>query len=182
MRPGPSVGITPRPVNQGASLVGAWGGRPSLARSRLFPYQPSPPANVEKGRPASWIIPARFLMALERKTGTAQPVGEINALTIFYSTLGLVAEQFSVEAEGGGPHHRLGRQPPRGCQGSIEMPETPPPRRRQTSNRPTRPAMLGSSLRAHVRFIIACCGCGHRTEPDIAELAERYGVDTPVPD
>jgi hypothetical protein len=25
-------------------------------------------------------------------------------------------------------------------------------------------------------------GCGRRTEPDIAELVERYDADTPVPD
>jgi hypothetical protein len=66
--------------------------------------------------------------------------------------------------------------------GLHTVPETPPPRRRQTSNQPTRPATLGSSLRAHVRFIIVYRGCGRRTEPDIAELVERYGADTPVPE
>jgi hypothetical protein len=29
---------------------------------------------------------------------------------------------------------------------------------------------------------IACRGCGHKVEPDVAELVERYGADTPVSD
>jgi hypothetical protein len=54
--------------------------------------------------------------------------------------------------------------------------------RRRAERESSGPATLGSSLRAHVRFIIACRDCGRRTEPDIAELAGRYGAETPVPD
>ena len=54
--------------------------------------------------------------------------------------------------------------------------------KRRSKREPSGPATLGSSLQAHVRFIIACRGCGHRVEPDVSGLVERYGADTPVPD
>jgi hypothetical protein len=33
---------------------------------------------------------------------------------------------------------------------------------------------------AHVQIMVWCRDCGHRVEPDPAELAERYGADTSV--
>jgi len=35
---------------------------------------------------------------------------------------------------------------------------------------------------AGVRLIVWCRGCRHQVEPDPAEMAQRYGPDTPVPD
>jgi hypothetical protein len=40
----------------------------------------------------------------------------------------------------------------------------------------TRPPMtLGNAATARVRLIVWCRACGHRVEPDAAEMAERYG-------
>jgi hypothetical protein len=39
---------------------------------------------------------------------------------------------------------------------------------------------LGNAAKAQVRLIIWCKACGHRIEPDVAEMVERYGADTPV--
>jgi hypothetical protein len=44
------------------------------------------------------------------------------------------------------------------------------------------PMTLGNSAAAQVRLIVWCKACGHRTEPDPAEMAERYGAGTAVPD
>ena len=44
------------------------------------------------------------------------------------------------------------------------------------------PMTLGSAAAARVRLIVWCKDCGHRVEPDAAEMAERYGADTTVPD
>ena len=33
---------------------------------------------------------------------------------------------------------------------------------------------------ARVRLIVWCKACGHQVEPDVAEMAERYGVETTV--
>lgn len=41
---------------------------------------------------------------------------------------------------------------------------------------------LGGAAAARVRFIVWCRECRHRIEPDPAEMAERYGPQTPVPD
>jgi hypothetical protein len=35
---------------------------------------------------------------------------------------------------------------------------------------------------AHVRLIVWCLDCQHQVEPDPAEMAERYGAETNVPD
>jgi hypothetical protein len=42
------------------------------------------------------------------------------------------------------------------------------------------PATLGSTAAAQVRIIVWCRDCRHQVEPDAAELAQRYGADTPV--
>jgi hypothetical protein len=42
------------------------------------------------------------------------------------------------------------------------------------------PATLGSSLRAGVRLIVTCRGCGHQAEPDLADLVDRHGADTAI--
>ena len=47
---------------------------------------------------------------------------------------------------------------------------------------PGPPATLGSTAAAGVRIIVWCRDCGHRVEPDPAELANRYGADTSVLD
>jgi len=41
---------------------------------------------------------------------------------------------------------------------------------------------LGSTAKAHLRLIVWCKDCRHQVEPDPAEMAERYGAETTVPD
>jgi hypothetical protein len=41
---------------------------------------------------------------------------------------------------------------------------------------------LGSAAAAQVRLIVWCRECHHQAEPDPAEMATRYGADTPVRD
>jgi hypothetical protein len=47
---------------------------------------------------------------------------------------------------------------------------------------PVPPMTLGNAARAGVRLIVWCRACGHRVEPDAADMAERYGADTSVPE
>ena len=47
---------------------------------------------------------------------------------------------------------------------------------------PGPPMTLGNAATARVRLIVWCKVCGHRVEPDAADMAERYGADTAVPD
>jgi Zn finger protein HypA/HybF involved in hydrogenase expression len=47
---------------------------------------------------------------------------------------------------------------------------------------PGPPATLGSTAAAHLRLIVWCRDCKHRVEPDPAEMAERYGAETTVPE
>jgi hypothetical protein len=47
---------------------------------------------------------------------------------------------------------------------------------------PGPPATLGSTAKAHLRFIVWCKDCRHKVEPDPAEMAERYGAETTLPD
>jgi len=44
------------------------------------------------------------------------------------------------------------------------------------------PMTLGNAAAAHVRLIVWCLDCHHQVEPDPAEMAERYGAETTVPD
>jgi hypothetical protein len=39
---------------------------------------------------------------------------------------------------------------------------------------------LGNAAKAELRLIVWCRSCGHRDEPNPAELAQRYVADTPV--
>jgi Zn finger protein HypA/HybF involved in hydrogenase expression len=41
---------------------------------------------------------------------------------------------------------------------------------------------LGNTAAAHVRLIVWCRECRHQGEPDPAEMARRYGPETPVPE
>ena len=41
---------------------------------------------------------------------------------------------------------------------------------------------LGNAAAARVRLIVWCKACGHRAEPDPAEIAQRYGAETTVPE
>jgi hypothetical protein len=41
---------------------------------------------------------------------------------------------------------------------------------------------LGNAAAARVRLIVWCKDCRHQIEPDAAEMAQRYGAETPVPD
>jgi hypothetical protein len=41
---------------------------------------------------------------------------------------------------------------------------------------------LGNAAAARVRLIVWCKDCQHHVEPDPAEMAERYGAETTVPD
>jgi hypothetical protein len=47
---------------------------------------------------------------------------------------------------------------------------------------PGPPVTLSNASAARVRLIAWCKACGHRVEPDPAEMAERYGAETPVLD
>jgi DNA-directed RNA polymerase subunit RPC12/RpoP len=40
---------------------------------------------------------------------------------------------------------------------------------------------LGTAAEARMRLILWCKACGHRVEPDPAEMVERYGADMAVP-
>jgi len=44
------------------------------------------------------------------------------------------------------------------------------------------PATLGSTAAAQARLIVWCRDCRHQVEPDPAEMAERYGAETTVPE
>jgi hypothetical protein len=44
------------------------------------------------------------------------------------------------------------------------------------------PATLGSTAAAEARLIVWCNACRHRTEPDVAAMAAKYGAATPVRD
>ena len=44
------------------------------------------------------------------------------------------------------------------------------------------PATLGSTAAAQARLIVWCRDCRHQVEPEAAEMAERYGTETTVPD
>ena len=41
---------------------------------------------------------------------------------------------------------------------------------------------LGNAAAAQLRFIVGAKDCQHHVEPDPAEMAKRYGAETPVPD
>ena len=47
---------------------------------------------------------------------------------------------------------------------------------------PDPPMTLGNAAAARVRLIVWCKACGHRVEPDPAEMARNYGADTTVPE
>ena len=47
---------------------------------------------------------------------------------------------------------------------------------------PGPPMTLGNAAAARVRLIVWCEACGHRVEPVAAEMAERCGAGTAVPD
>jgi hypothetical protein len=44
------------------------------------------------------------------------------------------------------------------------------------------PMTLGNAAVAQVRLIVWCLDCRHQVEPGPAEMAERYGAETTVPD
>ena len=41
---------------------------------------------------------------------------------------------------------------------------------------------LGKAAAPRVPLIVWCKACGRRVEPDAAEMAERYGAETTVPE
>ena len=45
---------------------------------------------------------------------------------------------------------------------------------------PGPPMTLGNAAAAQVRLIVWCKECQHQVEPDLAEMAERYGAETTV--
>jgi hypothetical protein len=47
---------------------------------------------------------------------------------------------------------------------------------------PGAPMTLGNAAAAGVRLIVWCLDCRHQVEPAPAEMAERYGSETAVPD
>jgi hypothetical protein len=47
---------------------------------------------------------------------------------------------------------------------------------------PGPPMTLGNAAAAQVRFIVWCLECRYQAEPDPAEMARRYGPETPVAD
>ena len=54
--------------------------------------------------------------------------------------------------------------------------------RRSRHNTEHSPLTLGQALAASVRIITWCKKCEHKFEPDVAELAARYGAKTTVID
>ncbi len=44
------------------------------------------------------------------------------------------------------------------------------------------PMTLCNAAAAKVRFIVWCLDCRHQTEPGPADMAERHGAETTVPD
>jgi hypothetical protein len=44
------------------------------------------------------------------------------------------------------------------------------------------PTTLGNTATAQVQLSVWCKACQHQIEPDPVEMAERYGVETTVPD
>ena len=57
------------------------------------------------------------------------------------------------------------------------------PREAKTLGRYSGPPMtLGNAAAASVRLLVWCLDCGHRSEPDAAEMAERYGAEMTIPD
>jgi hypothetical protein len=44
------------------------------------------------------------------------------------------------------------------------------------------PMTLGNAAAARVRLIVWCHDCGRQAEPDPAEMAERYGAETTIPE
>jgi hypothetical protein len=44
------------------------------------------------------------------------------------------------------------------------------------------PMTLGNAAATQIRLIVWCNGCGHKVEPDPAEIVKRYGPATTVPD
>ena len=42
------------------------------------------------------------------------------------------------------------------------------------------PMTLGNAAAAHVRLVVWCKACGHRSEPDPAEQARWHGAEAPV--
>jgi hypothetical protein len=49
-------------------------------------------------------------------------------------------------------------------------------------SKPGPPMTLGNAAAAQVRFIVWCRECRYQVEPDPAEMAERYGPETRVPE
>jgi hypothetical protein len=47
---------------------------------------------------------------------------------------------------------------------------------------PAPPMTLSNVAAARMRLIGWCWDCRHQVEPDAAEMAERYGAETTVPD
>ena len=47
---------------------------------------------------------------------------------------------------------------------------------------PGPPMTFGNAASAKVRLIVWCKACGHQVEPDHAEMAARYGAETPILD
>ena len=47
---------------------------------------------------------------------------------------------------------------------------------------PGPPMTLGNAAAARVRLIVWCKDCRHQIEPGPAEMAQRYGAETTVPD
>jgi Zn finger protein HypA/HybF involved in hydrogenase expression len=47
---------------------------------------------------------------------------------------------------------------------------------------PAPPLTLGSAAAAHNRVAVWCKDCDYVAEPDLAEMVERYGVETSVLD
>jgi len=44
------------------------------------------------------------------------------------------------------------------------------------------PMTLGNAAAAQVDLVVWCLDCRHQVEPDPADMAERYGAETSVPE
>jgi hypothetical protein len=86
--------------------------------------------------------------------------------------------------DGANPAHHRGRIPgqiPPKRQGKSDP--GPPLRRHFVTPKVAQvPMTLGGAAAARVRFIVWCKGYRYQVEPDPAEIARRYGPETPVPE
>jgi hypothetical protein len=77
---------------------------------------------------------------------------------------------------------RTQRDPPLAPTKQYELPSKGPIPAARLKSYTGPPMTLGNAAAARVRLIVWCRDCRHKVEPDPAEMVERYGAATTVPD